>query len=128
MLLAVPQDGYRQLAQLPPRALKGVVRVKFINEQVSVCPLCQVHQQAGQCVSSVSSSSTNRSVCALCVKFINKRVSVCPLCQVHQQTGQCVSSVSSSSTSGSVCVLCVKFINKQVSVCPLCQVHQQAGQ
>ncbi|XP_064648502.1 ubiquitin-protein ligase E3B-like isoform X2 [Lineus longissimus] len=27
------EDGYRQLAQLPPRALKGVIRVKFINEQ-----------------------------------------------------------------------------------------------
>lgn len=29
----IVEDGYRQLAQLPPRALKGVIRVKFINEQ-----------------------------------------------------------------------------------------------
>jgi ubiquitin-protein ligase E3 B len=27
------QDGYRQLAQLPSRALKGLIRVKFVNEQ-----------------------------------------------------------------------------------------------
>ncbi|XP_074641839.1 ubiquitin-protein ligase E3B-like [Tubulanus polymorphus] len=27
------EDGYRQLAQLPTRSLKGVIRVKFINEQ-----------------------------------------------------------------------------------------------
>lgn len=27
------EDGYRQLAMLPSRALKGVVRVRFINEQ-----------------------------------------------------------------------------------------------
>lgn len=27
------QDGYRQLAQLPSRAIKGVIRVRFINEQ-----------------------------------------------------------------------------------------------
>ncbi|KAK3803398.1 hypothetical protein RRG08_048324, partial [Elysia crispata] len=26
------EDGYRQLAQLPVRALKGCIRVKFINE------------------------------------------------------------------------------------------------
>jgi len=29
------QDGYRQLATLSPAALKGIIRVKFINEQVS---------------------------------------------------------------------------------------------
>ncbi|KAK7087302.1 ubiquitin-protein ligase E3B-like isoform X2 [Littorina saxatilis] len=29
----IVEDGYRQLATLPPRALKGVIRVKFINEQ-----------------------------------------------------------------------------------------------
>ncbi|XP_041348845.1 ubiquitin-protein ligase E3B-like [Gigantopelta aegis] len=29
----IVEDGYRQLAQLPPRAMKGVIRVKFINEQ-----------------------------------------------------------------------------------------------
>ncbi|BFZ18278.1 hypothetical protein BsWGS_21317 [Bradybaena similaris] len=28
----IVEDGYRQLAQLPGRALKGVIRVKFINE------------------------------------------------------------------------------------------------
>ncbi|KAK6968619.1 ubiquitin-protein ligase E3B [Biomphalaria glabrata] len=28
----IVEDGYRQLAQLPSRALKGVIRVKFINE------------------------------------------------------------------------------------------------
>jgi hypothetical protein len=27
------EDGYRQLALLPPQALKGVIRVRFINEQ-----------------------------------------------------------------------------------------------
>lgn len=27
------EDGYRQLAALPSRALKGCVRVRFINEQ-----------------------------------------------------------------------------------------------
>lgn len=27
------EDGYRQLAALPSRALRGVVRVRFINEQ-----------------------------------------------------------------------------------------------
>jgi len=27
------QDGYRQLAQLPSRGMKGVIRVRFINEQ-----------------------------------------------------------------------------------------------
>ncbi|KAL5016325.1 hypothetical protein ScPMuIL_005914 [Solemya velum] len=29
----IVEDGYRQLAQLPARALKGIIRVKFINEQ-----------------------------------------------------------------------------------------------
>lgn len=29
----IVEDGYRQLAALPPRALKGVVRVRFVNEQ-----------------------------------------------------------------------------------------------
>ena len=28
------EDGYRQLALLPPNALKGLIRVKFVNEQV----------------------------------------------------------------------------------------------
>ena len=27
------QDGYRQLAQLPSRSMKGLIRVHFINEQ-----------------------------------------------------------------------------------------------
>lgn len=27
------EDGYRQLGALPPRALKGTVRVRFVNEQ-----------------------------------------------------------------------------------------------
>jgi ubiquitin-protein ligase E3 B len=27
------EDGYRQLAALPSRALKGCVRVRFVNEQ-----------------------------------------------------------------------------------------------
>lgn len=27
------QDGYRQLAQLPSKAMKGLIRVRFINEQ-----------------------------------------------------------------------------------------------
>lgn len=27
------EDGYRQLALLPPQALKAVIRVRFINEQ-----------------------------------------------------------------------------------------------
>lgn len=27
------EDGYRQLALLPPQSLKGVIRVRFINEQ-----------------------------------------------------------------------------------------------
>lgn len=27
------EDGYRQLALLPSQALKGVIRVRFINEQ-----------------------------------------------------------------------------------------------
>jgi hypothetical protein len=31
----IVEDGYRQLSQLSNRALKGVIRVKFINEQVS---------------------------------------------------------------------------------------------
>lgn len=30
------EDGYRQLALLPPNALKGLIRVKFINEQVII--------------------------------------------------------------------------------------------
>lgn len=29
----IVEDGYRQLAALPPLALKGVVRVHFVNEQ-----------------------------------------------------------------------------------------------
>lgn len=29
----IVEDGYRQLALLPSQALKGVVRVRFINEQ-----------------------------------------------------------------------------------------------
>lgn len=29
----IVEDGYRQLAALPPQALKGVIRVRFINEQ-----------------------------------------------------------------------------------------------
>uniref|UniRef100_A0A146L582 Ubiquitin-protein ligase E3B n=1 Tax=Lygus hesperus TaxID=30085 RepID=A0A146L582_LYGHE len=29
----IVEDGYRQLALLPPQALKGVIRVRFINEQ-----------------------------------------------------------------------------------------------
>ncbi|XP_075221172.1 ubiquitin-protein ligase E3B isoform X2 [Lycorma delicatula] len=29
----IVEDGYRQLALLPPHALKGVIRVRFINEQ-----------------------------------------------------------------------------------------------
>lgn len=29
----IVEDGYRQLAVLPPQALKGVIRVKFVNEQ-----------------------------------------------------------------------------------------------
>ncbi|KAK3084530.1 hypothetical protein FSP39_014813 [Pinctada imbricata] len=29
----VVEDGYRQLAQLPTKAMKGVIRVKFVNEQ-----------------------------------------------------------------------------------------------
>ncbi|XP_017769365.1 PREDICTED: ubiquitin-protein ligase E3B [Nicrophorus vespilloides] len=29
----IVEDGYRQLAMLPPQALKGVIRVRFINEQ-----------------------------------------------------------------------------------------------
>ena len=29
----VVEDGYRQLAALPPHSLKGVIRVRFINEQ-----------------------------------------------------------------------------------------------
>lgn len=27
------EDGYRQLAMLPSQALKGVIRVRFVNEQ-----------------------------------------------------------------------------------------------
>lgn len=29
----IVEDGYRQLALLPPHALKGVIRVRFINQQ-----------------------------------------------------------------------------------------------
>jgi ubiquitin-protein ligase E3 B len=29
----IVEDGYRQLAALPPRSLKGVIRVRFINQQ-----------------------------------------------------------------------------------------------
>lgn len=29
----IVEDGYRQLAQLPPKSMKGLIRVKFINEQ-----------------------------------------------------------------------------------------------
>ncbi|XP_067137441.1 ubiquitin-protein ligase E3B isoform X2 [Centruroides vittatus] len=29
----IVEDGYQQLAMLPPQSLKGVIRVKFINEQ-----------------------------------------------------------------------------------------------
>ncbi|KAL7047920.1 hypothetical protein ACKWTF_003149 [Chironomus riparius] len=29
----IVEDGYRQLAALPPRALKGIIRVRFINSQ-----------------------------------------------------------------------------------------------
>lgn len=29
----IVEDGYRQLAMLPPQALKGVIRVRFVNEQ-----------------------------------------------------------------------------------------------
>ena len=28
------EDGYRQLAALPANALKGLIRVKFVNQQV----------------------------------------------------------------------------------------------
>lgn len=27
------EDGYRQLAMLPPQSLKGIIRVRFVNEQ-----------------------------------------------------------------------------------------------
>ena len=37
VLYCMFQDGYRQLALLPVNALKGCVRVKFINEQVCWC-------------------------------------------------------------------------------------------
>lgn len=30
------EDGYRQLSQLSNNTLKGVIRVKFVNEQVCV--------------------------------------------------------------------------------------------
>ncbi|CRL00069.1 CLUMA_CG013353, isoform A [Clunio marinus] len=29
----IVEDGYRQLAALPPRSLKGIIRVRFINQQ-----------------------------------------------------------------------------------------------
>ena len=29
----IVEDGYRQLAQLPAKAMKGLIRVRFINEQ-----------------------------------------------------------------------------------------------
>ncbi|KAK7079446.1 Ubiquitin-protein ligase E3B [Halocaridina rubra] len=29
----IVEDGYRQLASLTPQALKGLIRVRFINEQ-----------------------------------------------------------------------------------------------
>lgn len=29
----IVEDGYRQLAMLPSQALKGVIRVRFVNEQ-----------------------------------------------------------------------------------------------
>lgn len=29
----IVEDGYRQLALLPPQSLKGIIRVRFINEQ-----------------------------------------------------------------------------------------------
>lgn len=32
----IVEDGYRQLSLLPAKTLKGVVRVKFINEQVGI--------------------------------------------------------------------------------------------
>ncbi|XP_023230770.1 ubiquitin-protein ligase E3B-like [Centruroides sculpturatus] len=31
----IVEDGYQQLAMLPPQSLKGVIRVKFINEQIT---------------------------------------------------------------------------------------------
>ncbi|GFO13715.1 ubiquitin-protein ligase e3b-like [Plakobranchus ocellatus] len=40
------EDGYRQLAQLPVRALKGFIRVKFINEMVfSKLSLAELFEQ-----------------------------------------------------------------------------------
>ena len=30
-------DGYAQLSLLPMKALKGIIRVKFVNEQVRIC-------------------------------------------------------------------------------------------
>ena len=34
------EDGYRQLASQPPHALKGVIRVKFYNQQVRQLQSC----------------------------------------------------------------------------------------
>lgn len=33
MLFSTIKDGYRQLAQIPVQSMKGVIRVKFVNEQ-----------------------------------------------------------------------------------------------
>ena len=33
----IQQDGYEQLSLLPARTFKGLIRVRFINEQVSLC-------------------------------------------------------------------------------------------
>ena len=35
-LFSVSQDGYEQLSMLPVHTFKGLIRVRFINEQVSL--------------------------------------------------------------------------------------------
>ena len=48
------EDGYAQLSVLPVEALKGTVRVKFINEQVFnnylYVLICHIHVQCSMCV------------------------------------------------------------------------------
>ena len=34
--LLLIQDGYEQLSKLDGQSLKGIIRVKFVNEQVSI--------------------------------------------------------------------------------------------
>lgn len=47
----IQQDGYEQLSLLPARTFKGLIRVRFINEQVSLCVFWSDLSDTKDCVS-----------------------------------------------------------------------------